>query len=381
MNSRLARLPVLGLSLLLMSAGARAEIVVGAILAETGPGASLGIPYKNALQIMKLKIGDEPVRFVVLNDGTDPTTSVQNARKLVIDEKVDVIIGPSNTPQTLAVVEFANELKAPLLTLAPITIPQGKNEWVFVIPQSVALMVDGVVDHMKSHGVKSAAYIGFSDAWGDAVWREFKRAADAAAIRVTSEERYARADTSVTAQVLRTLTKQPDAVMVGGSGTPGALPHIALTQQGYKGLQYDNHGGVNQDFIRVGAKGVAGTIAPTGPLVVNTQLPASQPLKAIGADFPRRYEAKYGAGSANPFAGYANDAYLLIETAAPAALKKAKPGTPEFRAALREALEHVSGVRGTEATYTMTPNDHYGAKDDARVMVHVVDGAWMLVKE
>ena len=380
MSQRHVSLSTIGLSLLLASAIARAEIVVGAILAETGPGASLGIPYKNALLIMNRKIGDEPVRLVILNDGTDPTAAVKAARKLVVDEKVDIIIGPSNTPQALAVVEFANELKTSLLTLAPITIPQGKNEWVFVVPQSVALMVEGVVDDMKSRGVKSAGYIGFSDAWGDSVWREFKRAADAAAIRVTSDERYARADTSVAAQVLRTLAKQPDAVMVGGSGTPGALPHIALTQQGYRGLQYDNHGGVNQDFIRVGAKDVAGTIAPTGPLVVNAQLSASHPLKAIGADFTRRYESKYGAGSANPFAGYASDAFLLIETAAPAALKKARPGTPEFRAALRDALEQVSGVRGTEATYTMSPADHYGAKDDARVMVHVVDGAWVLVK-
>jgi len=380
MNHRSIIVRAVGLSLLVASAMAHAEIVIGAILAETGPGASLGIPYKNALMIAKSKIGDEPVRLVMLNDGSDPTTAVKGARKLVAEDKVDVIIGPSNTPQTLAVVEFANELKTPILTLAPITIPQGKQEWVFVVPQSVALMVDGVVEHMKSQGVKTAAYIGFSDAWGDSVWREFKRAAEAAGIQVLGEERYARADTSVTAQVLRTMARQPDAVMVGGSGTPGALPHIGLTQQGYKGLQYDNHGGVNQDFIRVGAKNVAGTIAPTGPLVVNGQLPVAHPLKAIGEEFTRRYESKYGPGSANPFAGYSSDAFLLIETAASVALKKAKPGTPEFRAALRDALEQVSGLRGTEATYTMSPSDHHGAKDDARVMVRVVDGAWTLVK-
>jgi branched-chain amino acid transport system substrate-binding protein len=380
MSHRLISSCLVGVSLLVASAAGHAEIVIGAILAETGPGASLGIPYKNALMIAKGKFGDEPVRIVVLNDGSDPTTAVKGARKLVAEDKVDVIIGPSNTPQTLAVVEFANELKTPLLTLAPITIPQGKQEWVFVVPQSVALMVGGVVEHMKSHGVKTAAYIGFSDAWGDSVGHEFKRAAEAAGIQVVGEERYARADTSVTAQVLRTIARQPDAVMVGGSGTPGALPHIALTQQGYKGLQYDNHGGVSQDFIRVGTKNVAGTIAPTGPLVVNGQLPATHPLKAIGEEFTRRYESKYGLGSANPFAGYASDAFLLIETAAPAALRKAKPGTPEFRAALREALEQVRSLHGTEATYTISPSDHYGAKDDARVMVQVVDGAWTLVK-
>jgi len=360
---------------------AHAEIVIGAILSETGSGASLGIPYKNALSMVSPKIGNEAVRFVVLNDGSDPTLSLKNARRLVTEEKVDVIIGPSNVPQTLSVVEFANEFKTPILTLAPITLAADKAYWVFVIPQSVALMIDGVVENMKTRGVKSAGYIGFSDAWGDAVWREFKRSAEATGIRVTSDERYARADTSVKAQILRTLAKQPDAVMVGGSGTPGALAHIGLSEQGYKGLQYHNHGGVNQDFLRVGGKSVTGTIAPTGPLVVNAQLPASHPLKAIGADFSRRYESKYGAGTANPFAGYASDAFLLIESAVPAALTKARPGTPEFRAALREALERTSGVHGTEATYTISPSNHYAAQDNARVLVHAVDGAWVLLKD
>lgn len=383
MNTKLRfiRLAAMGSVLCAFSVIAHAEIVIGAILSETGPGASLGVPYKNALELQDKNMGGETVRLVMLNDNSDPTLTVKNAQRLMHEMKVDVIIGPSNVPQAMAAIQFADKFQTAMLPLAPLSLPDDKKSWAFVVPQSVGFMVDGVVQDMKKRNVRSAAYIGFSDSWGDAVWAAFKNAAEAAGIEVTTNERYARTDTSVKAQVLRILGQKPDAVMVGGSGTPGALPHIELSQSGYKGLQYSNHGAVNQDFLRVGGKEVAGTIAPTGPLVVIDQLPGTHPLKKIGEEFMRRYEARYGAGTANPFAGYANDAYLMIRAAAPAALAKAKPGTTEFRIALRDALERISGLDGTEATYTFTPEDRYGARDNARVMVQAKDGVWSLLHE
>lgn len=381
MNVRLVSLSLALVGFALSVSAAHAEIVIGAVLSLTGPGASLGIPYKNALLLKPRKIGNESVRFIVLDDASDPTTAVTDTHKLVTSERVDAIIGPTSTPQTLAVAGFANSSKVPLLVLAPVRIPKGDEHWIFVIPQSIPLMIDGVVADMKKRGVKTASYIGFADAWGDAVWQAFKQACDASGIRTLSDERYARSDTSVTAQVVRIMKEKPDAVLSGGFSTPAALPHIALTHLGYTGLQYDNHGSVNQDFLRVGGASVEGVIAPTGPLVVNSQLPASNPLKELGAEFTKSYDAKYGAGSANPFAGYAHDAYLMVETAAQKALKKAKPGTPEFRAALRDGIEGIKGLNGTEATYTMSPTDHYGAKTNARVLVQVKNGKWVLLSD
>lgn len=380
-SSRFFGVSVFFLSMMAASLPAQSEIVIGAVLSETGPGASLGIPYKNALAIQDMKIGNEKVRIIFLNDNSDPTEAVKDVRKLVSDQKVDAIIGPTNTPQSLAVAQFANELKTPIFALAPIEIPENRKEWVYVVPQTVGLMIDGVVQDMQKRGVKTAAYIGFADAWGELVWKSFKNSADKAGIRLVANERYARTDTSVTAQIARIIAAKPDAVLGGGSGTPGALPHIELGQRGYKGLEYDNHGSVNQDYLRVGGKYVEGVIAPTGPLVVDKQLPANYPLKQTGADFMRRYEARYGVGTANPFAGYSNDAFLLIKVAATHALKSAKPGTLKFRMALKDNLDKITKLDGTEATYTITPSNHYGAQDNARVMVQVVNGKWSLISE
>lgn len=158
------------------------------------------------------------------------------------------------------------------------------------------------------------------------------------------------------------------------------MPHIQLVERGYTGPIYHNHGVVNKDFIRVGGKSVEGAIAPTGPLVVADQLPDSNPLKKVGVDFTREYEKAYGSGTRNAFAGYGWDAILMLERAIPEAVKKAKPGTPEFRVALRDALESIRELVGTHAVYNLSPSNHNGTDSRARVLVKVQNGDWVLVR-
>lgn len=288
-------------------------------------------------------------------------------------------MGSVSVPSTTQVAQIATEARTPMIALSPVALPPDKLEWVFVVPQPVALMMGAVVDHMKTKGVKTVGYVGFSDSWGDLVLKALEQHAGPAGIKVVTNERYARADTSVTGQVIKVLAANPDAVVVGGSGTGGALPHIGLVERNYKKQIYHNHGTVNREYIKVGGKAVEGAIAPTGPLLVPEDLPAGNPIKKVAADFIARYEAAFGAGSRNAFAGYSYDGYLLLEAAVPAALKKAKPGTPEFRAALRDALESVKEVVGTHGVYTMSPKDHTGLDSRARVLVHVDKGAWRLL--
>ncbi len=378
MNRKL--LLALGLSMLLSGGAAAQEINIGFTMGTTGPGASLGIHYKNAFQLFPKTLGGQPVKYIMLEDATDATIAAKNARKLISEDKVDAIMGSVSVPSTTQVALIANETKTPMIALSPVALPPDKLEWVFVVPQPVPLMMSAIVEHMKTHNVKTWGYIGFTDSWGDLVLKATEKFTGPDGMKLVASERYARADTSVTGQVLKIIAANPDAVVVGGSGTGGALPHLALVERNYKKQIYHNFGTVNREFIKVGGKAVEGAIASTGPLIVFEELPASNPIKAVATDFVTRYEAKFGAGSRNAFAGYSYDGFLLLNAAVPEAMKKAKPGTPEFRVALRDALESVKNLVGTHGVYNMTAKDHTGLDARARVLVHVQDGAWRLMK-
>lgn len=370
----------LGMVVALAGSAAAEEITIGLTMGATGPGASLGIHYKNAFQLMPKTIAGQPVKFVILEDKTDATEAAKNARKLISEDKADAIMGSVSVPSTTQVAQIANEMKTPFIALSPVALPPDKLEWVFVVPQPVPLMMGAIVDHMKAHGVKTVGYIGFTDSWGDLVLKATKQHTDPAGIKIVAEERYARADTSVTGQVIKLLAANPDAIVVGGSGTGGALPHVALVERGYKKQIYHNHGTVNREFIKVGGKAVEGAIAVTGALIVPEDLPDSNPIKAVALDFTQRYEKTFGEGTRNGFGGYSYDGFLLLNAAIPVALQKAKPGTQEFRQALRDALENVKNVVGTHGIYNMTPKDHTGLDNRARVLVQVQNGVWRLMK-
>ncbi len=359
---------------------ASADITVGIIVGATGPGASLGIPYKNTFEVTPKTMGGEPVKYIVLDDGTDTNTAVRLARKLIQDDKVDLIIGSTSVPSAIAVAGVAGELKTPQISLSPTPITPDQNPWTFSVPQPINIMMGSQVENMKEKGVKTVAYLGFSDSWGDLVLSGLKNTIKDTDIKLVAEERYARLDTSVSGQVLKLLAAKPDAVVLGGSGTPGALPNVTLRERGYKGPIYHNHGVINKDFLRVGGKALEGAYAPTGPVMVAEQLPDSNPIKKVALEFTEAYEGKFGEGSRNAFAAYSWDAYLLADNAVAEALKKAKPGTPEFRPALREALENAGEVVGTHGVYDMSPTDHTGLDQRASALVQVENGNWKLVK-
>ena len=357
-----------------------AQVKVGIITGATGPGASLGIPYKNTFTVVPKTLGGQPVQYVVMDDATDPTNAVKLARKLIAEDKVDLIIGSSSVPAATAITDVAAELKTPQIALSPVGAAAAKNAWVFSIPQPASIMMGAVADNMKASGVKTVGYIGFSDSWGDLVLAGLKPHLDAAGIKLVADERYARLDTSVAGQVLKLVAANPGAIVVGGSGTPGALPQVTLIERGYKGKIYHNHGVINKDFMRVGGKSLDGAFAPTGPVMVAEQLPDSNPIKKTALEFTKAYEGSFGAGSRNAFAAYSWDAYLLADHAVADASKKAKPGTPEFRQALRDALEATKEVVGTHGVYNMKAGDHAGVDKRAVVLVRVESGDWKLVK-
>ena len=364
-----------------VSAPALADVTIGVTISTTGPAASLGIPQKNTIELLPATIGGEKINWIVLDDASDTTKAVTNAKKLVTEDKVDVIVGSSTTPASLAMREVAVDTQTPMISLAAsaaiINPADPKTKWIFKTPQNDALMADAIAVSMKASGVKTMGYIGFADAYGDGWLAEMKRAAQTAGIQVTAEEKYNRADTSVTGQVLKLIAAKPDAILIGAAGTPGATPQKELVARGYKGKIYQTHGVANPDFLRVVGADGNGTLLPAGPMLVFEQLPDSNPVKKVAAEYVTQYEKKFGTRST--FGGHAYDAYLLLNGAIPGALKKGKPGTKEFRAALRDELEKANVV-GTHGVFVMTPHDHNGLDNRARVMVRIDNGKWVLVK-
>jgi branched-chain amino acid transport system substrate-binding protein len=375
------RYAALALASLFAAGAAQAEITIGVSLGTTGPGSSLGVPYKNAFQLVPKTLGGEAVRYIILDDESKPDSAAKNARKFVSEDKVDALMGSNGVPSGVAIAQVAAESKTPLVSLTPLPpLAPDRQRWTFIVPQPTELMMGAVAQHMKARGIKTVGFIGFSDSWGDLVYNAVTSLAASGGYKVVANERYGRADTSVTGQILKVMAASPDAVVVGGSGSPGATPQIALVEHAYKGPIYHNHGTVNLAFIQTGKKAAEGAIAPTGALIVAEELPADFPTKAVSLDFVKRYEAAFGPGSRNAFAGYSYDGVLLLDAAAAVALKKARPGTPEFREALRDALETLQNVVGTHGVYNMSPANHNGLDERARVLVQVVNGEWRLLK-
>jgi branched-chain amino acid transport system substrate-binding protein len=359
-----------------------ADITVGVTLSATGPAASLGIPEKNTIALMPTTIAGQKVNYIVLDDASDTTTAVKNARKLVSENKVDVIVGSTTSPNSLAMIDVAVEAETPMISMAAassIVDPvDARRRWVFKTPQNDVQMSTAIVEHMTNNGIKNVAFIGFADAYGEGWFREFSKVAELRKLKIVANERFSRTDTSVTGQVLKVLSANPDAVLIAGSGTPAALPQTSLRERGYKGHVYQTHGVANNDFLRVGGKSVEGTFLPAGPVLVAAQLPDSSQVKKSALDYVGKYEAAYGKGSISTFGAHAWDAGLLLQNAIPVALKKSQAGSKEFRAALRDALESLKNVTVSQGVVNMSAVDHLGFDQRARVMVKIENGVWKL---
>ncbi len=362
------------------ASAAQAQVKIGVTLAATGPAAALGVPKANIFAVLPREIAGQKVEIIVLDDGGDPGRATTNARRLITDDKVDVMIGGSITPTSNAVGNVAMETRTLHLATSPIALPQDRREFTFVMPQAVSLMAAAIFDHMAANNVKTLGMIGFSDSWGDLWLAQYNALAAKKGIKLIANERFARADTSVTGQALKIVSAKPDAVLVAASGTAAALPNIALRQRGYKGTIYQTHGAVSPVFMKIGGAAAEGTILASGPAAVADLLPEGAPTKKEGEAFIKMYEDKQGPGSRNQFGGHAYDAYAVLRRIIPVALKSAKPGTPEFKAALLKAIVGEKDIVASHGVYNFTATDHDGLDNRGRVLLIVKDGKFALTQ-
>jgi branched-chain amino acid transport system substrate-binding protein len=386
-SGRAARLALtLALSLAAASTAmpARADINIGVVLSLTGPGASLGIPENDTIKLWPKTMGNEKVVVTVLNDNSDSTTAATAARKLVTENKVDVLIGSSITPPSLSMVEVAGESKVALLSLAgggAIVEPQdGNRKWAFKFSPTETYSSDLIIDHMVKNHVASVAVIGLSNAYGEGFVKNFERLATAKGLKILTSERYANTDTSVVAQVVKMLSVKPDAIYIAASGTPGALPQIELAQRGWKGPTYQTQGVANNDFLRIGGKALEGTFMTTAPVLVAEQLKDSDPIKKPALEYVNVFETAYGPNSRSLFGATAWDVFFMLRQVAEKAGRTTKPGTPEFRAAIRDGMENLKDFVSAEGVYTMSDKDHNGVDARCQVLVRIENGRWKLVQ-
>lgn len=357
---------------------ALADIHIGVTTSLTGPGASLGIPVRNAVTLWPTEIAGQKLIVQVLDDAGDPTQATKNGRRFA-EEGADLMVGAANTPATIALAQVANEAKIMQLSPAPAELPEGKDYWTFRVVMNARYYTDGLIEHMKKNGVKTLAFLGLSDAYGESYLQAFKEKAAAAGIKITAIERFARADTSVAGPALSLVAGKPDAVIVVAVGAGAAMPQKALIDRGYKGKIYHTPASVSPDFLRLAGKDAKDALVLSGPEQVPEQLPDSHPGKQNALKFVKAYEAKYGPGSRTQFAAHIYDFSLVLEKIIPIALKKAKPGTPEFRTALRDTLESVGGITVTKGVLHYTPTDHWGFGPDARAMLTPDGNDWKLL--
>src|SRR6202045_3891233 len=359
------------------AAAQNSEITIGISISTTGPGAALGVPERNALEFVPKEIAGVPLKLIVLDDGGDPTNATTNARRFVTESKADIIMGSSTTPPSIAVSNVANEAGIPHVGLAPFPITPERAKWSVDMPQPVPIMGKVLYEHMKAHNVKTVGYIGYSDSYGDLWFNDFKNQAVPMGLVLVDEERFARPDTSVAGQVLKLVAANPDAILVGASGTAAGLPQSALRERGYKGLIYQTHGAASMDFIRIAGASAEGVIMASGP-VMNPEGQADGALtKKPGLALNSAYEAKYGPNSRSQFAGHAYDAFEVLKRVIPVALKSAKPGTSEFREAIRQGFMSEHEIAATQGVYNWTEKDRSGLDDRSRILLTVKDGKYV----
>jgi len=384
MSSATRMSATLAVAMALATTSAMAQVKIGVIASTTGPTAVVGIPQKNTVALLPAKIGDLAVEYIVLDDASDPTQSVMNVKKLLAEQKIDALIGPSGSPNAVGVVQFMAESGTPMLapvgTTAVVLPMDDKKRWVFKTTQNDALISDALIAHMQKNGVKTVGFIGFNDPYGENWYQVFSAQAQKAGIRIVASERYLRSDGSVTGQVAKLMAAKPDAVLVAAAGGPTVLPHTTLVDAGYKGRIYQTHGAASPAFLSMGGAKVEGAVLAASLMLVLPEISDSTPSKKVAQDYVAAYEKMYGTKPAT-FGANVYDAGLLLQRAVPEAAKRGKPGTPEFRAALRDALEGTHELVGTQGVYNMTPADHSGFDDRGRVLIVVKNGNWQLLKD
>lgn len=373
---------LVALSLSLVGAGCGGQqdesYKVGALFAVTGFNSPLGTPEKETVEMLEEQINakgginGKKLEVVVYDTESDETKAVTLGKKLIEQDKVLAIIGPSSTGESLALVDTVQKAQVPLISAAAsATIVDPKNNWVFKTPQSDSLVVGELYDYMKGKGLTKVALLTASGGFGTTGKAALEAGASKSGIQIVAAETFGDKDTDMSVQLTKIKGTGAQALIVWGTNPGPALISKTAKQLSLGMPIFNSHGIANQKFIELAGDAAEGVIFPAGKLLVAAELPDSDPQKTLLLSYAKEFESKYGK-PADTFGGHGADALNLVVQA----IQKVGPD----RAKIRNELENTKGFIGIGGEFNMSAQDRNGLGKGALAMVKIVDGKWKLEK-
>jgi len=360
--------------------GSKSEpYVIGGIFSITGPASYLGEPERNSMEMVAEEINAKgglnghPLKLVIYDDEGDVTKARLHAEKLLQKDQVLAIVGPSITPASMTVLEVTQKAKMPLISCAAaagITAPAKDRFWTFKTAQTDQMAVSRIYQYCQKHGIAKVAILTVSSAFGVAGKEQLLAQAAKFGIEVVGQEVFGDKDTDMTPQLTKLRSTPAQAVICWGVGPAPALVAKNMKQLGLTIPLIQSHGAASKKFIELAAEAGEGIIMPAGKLVIYTQLPDSDPQKAVCREYTEKYKAKFKAPESS-FGGYAYDALRMLNQAL------AKAGKDQAK--IRAELEGTKNFVGVSGVFNMSPEDHNGLSPEAFVMVKIQKGEFTLI--
>lgn len=375
---------LLGVALLVVATVSGSEaagtIRIGGLFAVTGPASFLGEPEKKTLEMLVTQanarggIGGMKMEAVIYDTQGDATKAVQLATKLIRNDKVSVIVGPSTTGESMAIIPVVEKEQIPLISCAAgIKITEPVKKWVFKTPANDHVAAEKILNHAAKNKVKSIALLTVTDGFGSSGREQIKALAARKGFTIVADEVYGPKDTDMTAQLTKIRGIKPDAIICWGTNPGPAVVTKNVKQLGIKIPLYMSHGVASKKYIELaGADAAEGVMLPAGKLAIFDVLPKSDPQVKLLKEYNTSYKNQFGV-EASTFGGYAYDAFLLIENA----VKKTGSADP---AKLRDGIEQAKRLVSVSGVFNMSPKDHNGLDLSAFEMVRVTRGDWMMIK-
>ncbi len=350
---------------------------IGGVFDSTGPASFLGDPEKKTMEMMVEQlnasggIDGQKIEAVIYDSEGDPAKAVSAVNKLLHKDNVLAIIGPSTTPTTLAIVNFVEKAKVPLISCAAgVEITSPVKPWVFKTAQSDLLAVAAIYKTMQAKGIKKIAILTVANSFGESGKNQLVAQAKDFGIEVALQESFGPNDTDTTAQLTKIKAASPDAIVCWGTN-----PGPAVVAKNVKQLKidiplYQSHGVASPKFIELAGESSEGIILPTGKILVTKLLAEDDPQKKILEKYEADYSAKFKS-NVSGFGGYAYDAMLILANA----IKGSGGDKEKIRAALESTQKYV----GVSGEFNFSATDHNGLSSDAFVMVEIKGGTWKLL--
>ena len=378
--SRRGLLGVAAALLVLPAFAADEPLRIGSFLSVTGPAAFLGDPEQKTLEMEVERINaaggvaGRKLQLIVYDDAGDAQKARTFAKRLLEQDKVDVIIGGSTTGTTMAVIPLAEESGTPFISLAgAVGIVEPVKKWVFKTPHTDRMACEKIFADMKTRNLTKIALISGTGGFDKSMRGECLKVAGKYGIEVVADESYGAADTDMTAQLTKIkATPGVQAVLNAGFGQGPAIVTKNFRQLGMTMPLYQSHGVASKEYVRLSGPAAEGVRLPAAALLVADILPAGDPQKPVVTTYSKDFEKRYKS-DVSTFGGHAYDGLMIVVDA----LKRA--GSTD-RAKLRDAIEATHGYVGTGGVVNMSPTDHLGLDQNAFRMLEVHNGDWVLVR-